>query len=551
MYATAPIKDVDMVIPQQLLRAAERDPDRPFLRTPADGESATYGEAVERARQAAARFAGLGVRPGERVVIMAPNCAEAIHWWIGANAIGAVDVTINTAYRGHSLEHALVNSRARVVCVDEPLLAVVAASEPRLPELETVVVRGADRDSWPAFERVRAVPYEELPEAEVDGSLLPGEREIGSVIYTSGTTGPAKGVLMPHAQTHVLATTTVEGLRLREEDVFLCAHPLYHIASKFMAVYATILAGGTLVLAQRFEPDGWLADARREGATVSILHGPMIEMVHMEPPRPDDADNELERILAVPLPAKIGRDFERRFGLRAIETWGMTEINAVCWRPYDEPLRLGSCGRVRDDLYEMRVVDPETDEEVAPGEVGEFAVRPRRPWTTMQGYQGMPERTVEAWRNLWFHTGDLGYVDVEGYAYFTDRAKERIRRRGENISSYEIEAAALAHPDVRECAAVGIDSGFEADDDIKLCAVLARPLAEEAIVRHLARELPHFMVPRYVELVAELPRTPTNKVQKALLREAGVTAETWDRKAAGLSLREIVAAAEGEGGAGA
>jgi crotonobetaine/carnitine-CoA ligase len=220
----------------------------------------------------------------------------------------------------------------------------------------------------------------------------------------------------------------------------------------------------------------------------------------------------------------------------------MTEINAVCWSPLEEPLRLGSCGRVADEWYDFRVVSPDTDDEVPCGAIGEFVVRPKLPFTIMQGYHGMPEKTVETWRNLWFHTGDSGYVDKDGYVYFVDRLGDRIRRRAENISSYEIEAAAAAHPDVLECAAIGVPSGFQGDDDIKLYVVQRPGIAEsgEALIRFLASRLPHYMVPRYVEFLDALPRTPTNKVQKAKLRALETGDRNFDRKAAGLSLSDLV-----------
>jgi len=204
-------------------------------------------------------------------------------------------------------------------------------------------------------------------------------------------------------------------------------------------------------------------------------------------------------------------------------------------------LRVGSCGKNRSDWFDVRIVDPETDETRGIGEVGEIVVRPLAPWTIMQGYLGMPEQTVEAWRNFWFHSGDSGYIDAEGYAYFVDRMKDRIRRRAENISSYDIESASAAHPQVLEAAAVGVPSEFEGDDDIKLCAVL-RPgeqLPPQELLAYLAQQLPHHMVPRYIEFLDALPRTPTNKVKKNELRSRGVGPPAWDRRAAGISLKNL------------
>jgi crotonobetaine/carnitine-CoA ligase len=227
----------------------------------------------------------------------------------------------------------------------------------------------------------------------------------------------------------------------------------------------------------------------------------------------------------------------------------MTEANIPIWSSLDEPLRPGCCGRPIADHYELRIADPETDCEVAPGATGELLVRSKLPWTLMQGYFGMPDATVKAWRNLWFHTGDLVYRDDEGYFHFVDRLGDRIRRRAENVSSYEIEHAAVGFPGLSDSAAVGVPSEFASDDDIKLVVVAKHGavIVHAELLAHLAQRLPHYMVPRYIEIVAALPRTPTNKVRKAALRESGVGAATWDRKAAGIVLKELVKPPAGSG----
>jgi crotonobetaine/carnitine-CoA ligase len=345
--------------------------------------------------------------------------------------------------------------------------------------------------------------------------------------------------MMPQAQAYALALQTVRGLRLTERDTLYAFHPMFHTAGKFISLYAGLLSGAQVVLDRQFRAERWLARIRECGATATLAHGAMLEMVHARTPAADDADNPLERLMASPFPRRIAEDFERRFGVRGVEVWGMTEVNNPCWCPLDEPLRTGTCGKANPEWADMRVVDPETDLEMPVGQVGEFVVRPRRPWTTMQGYLGMPDKTLRAWRNLWFHTGDAGYVDAEGWFHFVDRLGDRIRRRAENISSYEIESAAALHPAVRECAAIGVPSGFESDDDIKLLVAVRQghPWNPQDILEHLVRLLPHYMVPRYLQTIEALPRTPTNKVMKAPLYSAA--GDCWDRKAAGVSLLDI------------
>jgi crotonobetaine/carnitine-CoA ligase len=508
-------------------------------------EAKTYAEIDKITRNIAAGLKRIGVSRGDAVVIMAGNSVETVCSWLALGLLGALEVCINTAYRGQTLEHALNTARARFLVISAEFVERIEESAAKLQFLKTIVVIGGSGPK-PALAHFDQVPFAKVcAEAKADELELPDVQpsEIGSVIYTSGTTGPAKGVMMPHAQIYLLAQMTVEGLRIEQNDVFYCFHPMFHMAGKFMAVLGTMIAGGKIVLDRAFSPAQWLDRVREYRATVGLGHGPMLEMIYAEPPRPEDPDNPMRRILAAPFPKRIAQDFERRFGIRGIEVWGMTEVGVPCWHPYDEPLRLGSCGKNDQERFDVRIVDPVTDDDRAPGEIGEIVVRPKIPWILMQGYMGIPDQTVETWRNLWFHSGDSGYVDHEGYMYFVDRIKDRIRRRAENISSYDIESAAATHPAVLEVAAVGVPSDFENDDDIKLCVVSRRGNAVDPVdlLKHLALLLPHYMVPRYVEVLDALPRTPTNKVRKSELRARGVGDPVWDRKSHGISVRDLVA----------
>lgn len=538
-----------LTVPEVLAEQSRVRPDAPALQL-VDEVPVSYSELY---RQACALAAGLrlaGVARGETVVIFAPNSRETVLSWLAINLLGAIEVCINTAYRGAPLIHALNSSRARhlIVYVEQlPLVHQVAAE---LIHLQRLFVVG--EDTSPGKSRMEAVSFDSLirPEkaAEVAADVALGHAyvapfDVASIIYTSGTTGPAKGVLMPHAQVCLLAAMTVRGLKLAPQDVFYCFHPMFHMAGKFMAVLGTFMAGGRAVLDRAFLPEHWLPRVRFYGATAGLAHGPMVEMIHALPERPDDHDNPMRRMVVAPFPPRIAREFERRFGLRGIEVWGMTEVGVPIWCPLDQPLRLGSCGRNDSELFEVRVVDPQTDSALSPNSVGELVVRPRLPWLLMQGYMGMAEETLAAWRNLWFHSGDSAYCDEDGNYFFVDRMKDRIRRRAENISSYEIESAALAHEAVAEAAAVGVPSEFEGDDDIKLC-IVTRPQVSfdpRELLRHLARHLPHYMLPKYVECLPALPRTPTNKVRKAELRASGTGQGVWDRKAAGVEVKDLYA----------
>lgn len=531
-------------LPRVLEREARDNPDRPFLTVVGEGAQ-TVAECCASAAGIAAVLSDLGVAPGDRVVVMAHNSLTAVHIWLAINLLGAADVAINTAYRGPTLEHAVNLVGATVLVAEQEFLPVLAASEARFSALRTILCWHSvttARSSTAAFSSVGLQHLEDLVRADRSApKVTVTGRDTATIIFTSGTSGPAKGVIMPHAQAYVLAMQAVRGLRLTPRDIYFCFHPLFHTAGKFIGLYAGLLSGAHVIFDRRFDAALWLDRIRDHHVTATLAHGAMLEMVFAQPERENDSDNPLERFIASPFPRAIAERFERRFGARGIEVWGMTEINNPCWSSLDEPLRPGSCGKVDPTWSEFRIVDPETDLEVPAATVGEFVVRPRLPWTMMQGYLGMPEKSVEAWRNLWFHTGDSGYLDKDGYVYFVDRLGDRIRRRAENISSYDIESAVVGYSGVRECSAVGVASGFESDDDIKLCIV---PLPHASIdftdlLKFLVQRLPHYMVPRYIELMDVLPRTSTNKVRKAELRSSGVNASTWDRKAAGISLKEF------------
>ncbi|EER62055.1 AMP-dependent synthetase and ligase [Acidovorax delafieldii 2AN] len=511
------------------------------------GATYSYGEVWTRACKVAAGLRASGVGPGDAVVILLPNGPDAVFAWLGANVLGAIDVTINSGYRGASFEHALNQVRARVLIMSAESLPLLRASEGELQHLESVFVLGlaevqggVDWMPW----RFRLQDYDQaIASAPASYEIaLPVPSDIASVIYTSGTTGAAKGVMMPHAQVVLLARQTAKNFRIGPDDIYYSFHPLYHMAGKFMQVLACAAVGAKLVLDNAFDPAQWLQRVRDSGATLSGAHGPMLEMIFAQPDSSADREHQLRAICSAPFPRHIAAAFEARFGVRGIEVWGMTEVGIPLWCSFDEPLREGSCGRVDGDWFDFCVVDPSTDRPVPTGQTGEFVVRNKHPWTLMQGYIGMPDKTVEAWRNLWFHTGDSGYMDESGNVYFVDRTSDRIRRRAENIASYDIEVAALQHPFVAEAAAVGTPSEFASDDDIRLCVVLhpGMELLPQELLGHLAGLLPHFMVPRYIEQLDELPRSATHKVQRGALRRRPLGPRTWDRKAHGVSLRTLI-----------
>jgi crotonobetaine/carnitine-CoA ligase len=534
------------------LRQLESCGDRIFLQE-VDGDNESYGNFIRRAIAFARFLRMLHVQRGSTVAIFCRNGLPGLHAWLAVSLIGAIEVPINQNYRADILRHILTVAKPSVIVADAELLSALSAAGEHLSFIRDIVVipSSEKRISFDVGPSVRVHDYSEIIADLTPGlpDVYVGPADVASIMFTSGTTGPSKGVMIPNGQVCLLALQTIQSTRMNADDLFYCAHPMNHIAGKHMGVFATFVSGGRLILDRRFEASQWLERIQRYAVTLSIAHGPMIEMIYQTPPSADDRNHAMRRLMCCPMPKQIADKFESRFALRGIEMWGLTEVACPCWTPFDGPRVPNSCGRAMLEWYEVAIVDPETDECLEPGAIGEIVVRPRYPWTTMQGYLGMPEQTVEAWRNMWFHTGDAAYVDAAGNFFFIDRIKDRIRRRAENISSYDIEAAAQQYPGIREVAAIGVPSEYEDDDEIKLY-IVPQPAAEIsplALLRFLAGRLPHTMVPRYIEFLDALPRTPTNKVRKRELRDSKISTKTWDRHAAGVKLRELMEEASASG----
>ena len=520
----------EWIFSRVLERRAVTHGDRPFLQF-MDEPAWSYAEVNRGVNRIAHGLLRLGVERGDRVLIMLPNVIEYMLIWWAANRIGAIEVSVNNAYKGYFLEHLVNNSGGKLMVVAGEFVDRLQASEAKLPHLETLVVFGTGE--IPTFRRLSVRGFEELPSPRDDPPGIElSHRDLCAITYTSGTTGPSKGVMMPNAQCHLFAECPRNLTRLSEEDVYFVATPLYHANAPLMQVYPSLLAGARAVVCPRFSASEWVAQIRRAGATVTNLLGVMMDFIFRQPPRGDDRDHRLRLVLGQPAPAAIAGEFKRRFGIeRVLEYYGMTEIGIVLMMPYDE-FRPGSCGLEVSEWFDLRIVDPATDEERPPGEVGELVVRPNAPWVFNQGYWGMPEKTLEALRNVWYHTGDGLKRDAEGYYYFVDRMRDVIRRRAVNISSYDLETVIAEHPAILESAAVAVPSEFAGgEDEVKICLVLKAGAAfePEGFLAWCEEKLPHFAVPRYVEVVAELPKTPSNKVQKYLLRQAGVSGTVWDR----------------------
>ena len=359
------------------------------------------------------------------------------------------------------------------------------------------------------------------------------------VLFTSGTTGPSKGCVLSHRYAVRQAQLMIDNLQLRRDDVLYCPFPMFHIDATVLTVVPAMLLATTAAIGDRFSASGFWDEVRRAGATVFDFMGATLTMLHKRPVLADDGDNPARLGWGVPVP-EFAAEFEHRFGVQLVELYGSTDAGIPMYHPVDEPRRQGSCGRVIPQ-YDVRLFDQSGDE-VAIGDVGEIVVRPNEPSLMSDGYYGMPLATLESRRDLWFHTGDLARRDTDGFFYFVGRRTDSIRRRGENISAFEVEEVVKLHPAVLDAAAFGVPSDLTEDD--VMVAVVARPghaVDPQELAGFCAARMGRHMVPRYVDVVEVLPRTPTEKVEKAQLRQRGVTPTTWDRysPAGGHPLRRL------------
>jgi crotonobetaine/carnitine-CoA ligase len=495
----------------------------------------TYRDIDRLANRLANGLARLGVRRGETVLLMLNNSIDFVGLWCALGKLGAIEVPVNCSYKGQLLARVMTDSRARIVIADAEYLPRLAEQAAELAGIETIVVRGAETTE-PPLAHARMVGFREILDADDRFTAVPlSPWDHAAIMYTSGTTGPSKGVVVSHGHAYEYARGVIDMLEIERNDIYYAPLPLFHIAGQWAVIYAAAIAGATAVLPDTFSVQRFWPTVRRHRATCVFLLGAMANLLHRQPPEVADAENPVERLLMVPLIPEV-EAFKVRFGCLVSTTWGGTEMNC--------PTRSGfaltnnrTCGRVDERLYEVRIVD-ENDQELPPGVPGEAVVRPKLPWIVMAGYWNRPDWTVQAWRNLWLHTGDMLMKDAEGNLYFVDRTKDAIRRRGENISSMEVEQEINAHPDVLECAVIPVDS--EETEQEVMAVVVAKPgrqIAPEALIEFLADRMAYFMVPRYLEFATERPKTPTGKIQKFGLRARGLTPATWDRVAAGIKLK--------------
>jgi crotonobetaine/carnitine-CoA ligase len=454
---------------------------------------------------------------------------EFLHAWFGILGAGAIEVPIHDAARGPGIAYILDTTGARVLFVDEEHVEHVAG---HIGSIQHVIVTGPA----PKLDRPTSsfTEFLEHPTTATPVELEP--RDPASILFTGGTTGPPKGVVLPHNHNMNVAQGVGELVGYTEDDVLFSVFPLFHANAKYMSVLAAMVAGAKVVMHKRFSASRFWDICRAEGVTAFNGQGEMLKILLKQPEHEADADNTVRMVVGAAASTELVEQFEQRFGVAVLDVYGMTETGptlAVTW----DKRRPGSCG-VPTPWYEVRVFD-QNDLEVPDGEIGEIVVRPKRPHVMMERYWNNDAATLAAMRNLWFHTGDHARRDSDGFFWFVTRATDSIRRRGENVSAWEIERVLADHPELLEAAAYGVPSELGGQE--VMVAVVKRPesgLTPEQLLDFCTGKMPHFAVPRYVRFMDALPRSHAQRVLKQELKAAGTEAPgVWDREAVGYVVR--------------
>jgi carnitine-CoA ligase len=518
-----------------LARRIATDPDGPYLDF--EGTQVTARQIDVEAGRLAHALAGLGVGRGDRVATLLENRTEQVVSLFGTLKLGAIHQPVNTAYRGEFLRHQLVDAGVKVIIVQGDLASrvqQVAGSD--MPELESVVVLGEPDEPITAkpqyhWEKLLA---DASADAVADHEI--GPSDLACFIYTSGTTGPSKGCMLPHNYLVTLADQIARAFGRRPDDVVLTPLPLFHLSALAVGVIGTLLVGGRASIGHRFSVSRFWPEVKRTGATMISMLGSLATLIANAKDHPDQVGHTLRVCVAVPMPPDTDKVWRERFGCGTLSGgYGLTEASFIAMQVPDEASKPGSPGRPNTHEFDVKILDDD-GYEVAPGEVGEIVCRPKLPNVMFAGYFRRPQETLNVLKDLWLHTGDLGRIDEDGFLFFVDRKKDYLRRRGENISSFELEKTFLHHEAIKNVAVHSVLSEI-GEDDVKVTAVLREgvTLTEEALCAWAVNHVPYFALPRYIEFRADLPLTPSGKVQKYQLRDEGKTPTTWDREKSGFT----------------
>lgn len=513
-----------------LLRTtAERYGDRTFLEF-AEGTQ-TFAQVDARANRVANGLVKLGAGKDSKVAIMAVNGPGFIDAWFGAARTGAVYVPINTDYKSDILRYQLGKADVSHVVIDPAFLDRLDAVAADLPRLSHVILTAPSPTAPRALSNGVAITTlaDVMSASDRDPGIACAPSDPLAISFTSGTTGPSKGVLASHAHVITFARDWIVSTDYTEGQSIYTCMPLFHAVASWLGVVPALINGGRIAIVPRFSASGFWDDVRKYRADVAHGIFSMVPILLKQPARPDDANQPARRFYF----AKVNDDFERRFKCKIVEVYGATETGVVTMTPPGGERRKDSCGKPNAATFDVMIANA-NDETVAVDEVGEILVRPKRPFAMLSAYYNSPEATLEACRNLWFHTGDNARADADGYYYFVDRKKDSIRRRGENISSSEVEATLNRHPAVLECAVIAAPSEL-GEDEVKAVVVLrdGAQATPDELWAFCDEHMPRFWVPRYLEFRREMPKTPSQKIQKYLLRAGEDQGEIFERAPSG------------------
>ena len=526
-------------VPELLRRRLDADPDGRYLDV--GGVELTAAGVADTAYRLANALVALGVAKGDRVAILIENSAEATLAWWGAVSAGAIAVPINTAYKGEYLRHQLADSGSSVLIVEAGLVDRAASVAASVESLRHVVVVDPDPEPMPGATVHRWAELLEADPSPPTIEVAPGD--LATFIYTGGTTGPSKGCMLSHNYHEALARQIGICWRRTADDVVWTPLPLFHFNAITTAVLGPLVYGGRAAIYKRFSVSNFWPEMNRVGATITSTLGTMAYLLAHDVDRPemprsgsDVANTSLRLIGAAPLPVEVDDVIRSRFGVETFSgAYGVTEASLISWQPPGVRNRPNAAGVVNDEYFDVRIFDDD-DNELPPDTQGEIVIRPKRPQVMFEGYWGRPEATVETSRNWWYHTGDIGVIDEDRYLYFVDRKADYLRRRGENISSFEVERILMGHGGLADVAVHAVPSELT-EDDLKITATLdaGSTLTAEDLFRWCIDQLPYFALPRYIEFRTELPRSPVGRVLKRELRTEGVTDGTWDADASGIT----------------
>lgn len=492
-----------------------------------NGETWTWHQTLELTQRAAQGLSNNGVKKGDHVLSWQPNNREAVLTWFGLNYLGAIYVPVNTAYKGNILEHVVKLS-------DATLMVCHADLAERLNDIETGLLRDVIvTDGQASLKGLNSLPGSDLlPEQGLPGMpdvVEPWDTQY--IIFTSGTTGPSKAVLSSYLHGYSMGPEAHN--YVVESDRSFINMPLFHTGGTIYVIM-TLANGGSCFVDTHFKTDEFWQTVKDHNITSVCLIAAMIPFLSKQPSGSENKNHPLKKALCIPWNEEA-KTFGRRYGIEMRTCFNMTEISgplvSECY-----PSKNGTCGKIRDGV-QARIVD-ENDCEVAPGVTGELILRTERPWSMNHGYYKNPEATAAAWRNGWFHTGDGFKYDEQGYFYFVDRIKDAIRRRGENISSFEVENEVAAFDAVGEVAAIPVPSELGEDEVmIVVASAQGKKVDPLELFNFLIPRMAHFMLPRYIRIIDELPKTPTQKIKKHLLKDASITPNTWDREKEGIKVK--------------